>query len=381
MKLCVNILPVLLEMRSGLMILLCLSLCVSKCVKKELIMKVGLVYDPIYLEHDTGQHVENAQRLREVISVLEKSGVEQQLTPIQPEPSSIEDLLLVHSPEHISRIENVTKAGGGWLDPDTATSSASYRVALYAAGGLIKAVKAVMDGEMDSAFALVRPPGHHATQRKAMGFCLFNNIAIAAKYALNNCGIDRILIVDFDVHHGNGTQETFYCDPKVLYFSTHEYPFYPGTGDIDETGAGEGKGTTINVPLPAWCGDEEYLNIFQQLLTPIAHRFQPQLILVSAGYDLHWADQLALMQVSVAGFAQMAAILNGLASELCSGRLVFTLEGGYHTSALAYSIKAMLEVLLGKTEIDDLLGKPSQGGRAPNIEAVLQAVKREHNLG
>ena len=343
-------------------------------------MKVGLVYDPIFLEHDTGQHVENAQRLRDVISVLEQSGVKQQLVPIQPEPASIDDLLTVHSKEHIARIENIAKEGGGWLDPDTLTSEASYKVALHAAGGLIKAVTAVMDGELNSAFALVRPPGHHATERRAMGFCLFNNVAIAAKYALNNHSIKRILIVDFDVHHGNGTQETFYRDPKVLYFSTHEYPFYPGTGDIDESGAGDGEGTIINVPLPGFCGDEEYLRIFNEILVPAARRFQPQLILASAGYDAHWADQLALMQVTVTGYSRMAVILKGLADELCNGRLVFTLEGGYNTMALAHSIRAMLEVLLGKTEIDDPLGQPLHSGRAPNIDTILQAVKTEHNL-
>jgi acetoin utilization deacetylase AcuC-like enzyme len=344
-------------------------------------MKMGLIYDPVYLEHDTGLHVENAQRLREVISVLEKSGIKQELTAIQPEAASVQQLLLVHSADHVSRIETAARAGGGWLDPDTVMSSASYKVALYAVGGVIKAVQAVMCGEVDGAFALVRPPGHHATRGMAMGFCLFNNIAIAARYALNNHGLDRILIVDFDVHHGNGTQEAFYDEPRMLYFSTHQYPFYPGTGDVDETGSGEGKGNIVNVPLPAWCGDEEYLRVFEEVLVPTAHRFQPQLILVSAGYDAHWADQISLMQMTVAGFAQIAVTLNRLASELCQGRMVFALEGGYHTSALAYSIKAMLEVLLGKTGIDDPLGKPSYRGRTPDIGVLLQTIKRVHNLG
>ncbi len=342
-------------------------------------MKVGLVYDSIYLRHDTGLHVENAQRLEEVMALLERSSLKQQLVPIQPQPASVEQLLLVHSTDHISRIESAARAGGGWLDADTVTSSASYEVALYAAGGLIKAVEAVMNKEVDSAFALVRPPGHHATRTRAMGFCLFNNIAIAARHALSIYHLDRILIADFDVHHGNATQEAFYSDPRVLYFSTHQYPFYPGTGAIEEIGAGEAKGTTVNVPLPAWCGDDEYLQVFQQLLIPIAHSFQPQLILVSAGYDSHWADQISSMQLSVTGFAQIARILNQLASELCEGRLVFTLEGGYHLSALSQSIKATLEVLLGKPEIDDPLGRPV-GRRAPNITPLIQAVKKLHQL-
>jgi acetoin utilization deacetylase AcuC-like enzyme len=271
--------------------------------------------------------------------------------------------------------------GGGWLDGDTVISSASYDVALHAAGGVIKATDGVMRGELDSAFALVRPPGHHAIQSRAMGFCLFNNVAIAAKYAENNYNLERILIVDFDVHHGNGTQETFYSDPKVLYFSTHQYPLYPGTGSIWEMGTGDGEGTTINMPLPAWCGDEEYLQLFQEILVPIARRFQPQLILVSAGYDTHWADQIALMQVSITGFARMVMILKELASELCQGRLVFTLEGGYNKQALAYSIKATLEALLGETVVDDPIGKSTDARGPTGADEVIQQVKKIHNLG
>ena len=343
-------------------------------------MKVGLVYEPIYLEHDTGQHVENARRVAETIEVLEKSGVKQQLVEVHPQPASVEELSLVHSVEYVSQIESAARAGGGWLDADTVISPASYNVALYAAGGVMAATEAVMMGEVDSAFALVRPPGHHATQRRAMGFCLFNNIAVAAKQTMKDHHLDRVLIADFDVHHGNGTQEAFYNDPNVLYFSTHQYPFYPGTGRIEEVGAGEGEGATVNVPLPAWCGDEEYLQVFHQILVPIAHRFQPRIVLVSAGYDPHWADQISLMQVSIAGFAQMVRILQGLASELCQGRLVFTLEGGYHTLALAHSIKATLEVLLGKPEVDDPLGKPTYTGRASKVEEIIQQVKRAHRL-
>lgn len=343
-------------------------------------MKVGLVYDPCYLEHDTGHHVENARRLEETMSLLEKSGIRQQLVEVHPEPASIDELSLVHSAEHISRVESAAKSGGGWLDADTVISPASYEVALYAAGGVIKAAEVVMRSEVDSAVALVRPPGHHATKGRAMGFCLFNNIAIAAKQIMNSYQLDRIMIVDFDVHHGNATQESFYDDPKVLYFSTHQYPFYPGTGEIEEVGVGEGEGATVNVPLPAWCGDREYLHVFQQILSPIAYRFRPQIIMVSAGYDPHWADQISLMQLSTTGFAQMASTLKELASELCQGRLVFTLEGGYHTLALAHSIRATLEVLQGKPQIEDPLGKPSSDRGAPGIEAVIRQVKRVHNL-
>ena len=342
--------------------------------------KVGLVYDPIYLEHDTGHHVENADRLKQTIELLESSGARQRLVEIRPRPASLDELLLVHSADHISRVQSVARSGGGWLDADTVLSPASYEVALHAAGGVMEATKAVMEGEVNSALALVRPPGHHATKTRAMGFCLFNNIAIAARHVMKECGLDRILIADFDVHHGNGTQDIFYDNPSVLFFSTHQYPFYPGTGSIEETGSGKGEGSITNVPLPARCGDKEYLQVFEQILIPAARRFQPQIILVSAGYDAHWADGLALMQVTTTGFAQMVGILTNLASELCQERLLFSLEGGYHLPALAHSIKATLEVLLGTAEIDDPLGQPTHPGRAPDIQSIIQRVKSVHNL-
>ncbi len=343
-------------------------------------MKVGFVYDPIYLKHDTGQHVENARRLEAIISHLEQTGLKQQLTPIKPRPATIEELSLVHQEQYISHIREAAQRGGGWLDLDTVMSPDSYDAALYAAGGAIKAVEAVMKGEVNSAFALVRPPGHHATPRRAMGFCLFNNIAIAAKYALAKFGLEHLVIIDFDVHHGNGTQEVFYDNPQVLYASTHQYPHYPGTGSIEEIGSGEAEGTIVNIPLPGGCGDAEYQQVFEQIIVPAAKRFKPQLILVSAGYDLHWADELALMQVSVTGFAQMVKIIKGLADELCGGRLVFSLEGGYNLSALAASVKATFEVLLGNTDIEDPLGQTQYQRSAPDITPLLKAIKEIHNL-
>ena len=343
-------------------------------------MKVGFVYDPVYLKHDTGQHVENAKRLEAIISHLEKTRLKQQLTPIEPGAASIEEISLVHHKQYISHIQDVAQRGGGWLDADTVTSPNSYEVAVYAAGGAIKATEAVMDGEVARAFALVRPPGHHATSQRAMGFCLFNNVAIAAKYALAKYNLERLAIIDFDVHHGNGTQEIFYDNPQVLYISTPQHPFYPGTGSIEETGVGEAKGTTVNIPLPAGCGDAEYLQVFDQIVVPAARRFKPQLILVSAGYDLHWADGIALMQVSVTGFAQMVKIIKGLADELCSGRLVFSLEGGYNVTALAASVKATFDVLLGNTNIEDPLGQSRHRFATPSITPLIKAIKEIHNL-
>ena len=343
-------------------------------------MSTGLVYDPIYLEHDTGQHVEHAARLAAIIGLLEDSGTRSKLTTISPCTASVEELSRVHSPGYISYIESFAQRGGGWLDADTVVSPASYLVACYAAGGTIAAVDAVMTGKVQSAFALVRPPGHHALRWEAMGFCLFNNIAIAARHAIESHQLERILIADFDVHHGNGTQDAFSDDPHVLYFSTHQSPHYPGTGRIDEIGVGLGEGFTVNVPLPAWCGDEEYLRVFDEILAPVARRFGPQLILVSAGYDPHWADQLSMMQLTVTGFGEVVRVLKRLADELCGGRIVFTLEGGYHLEALASSVRATFDVLLGNSEIVDPLGQPPGVRRAPPIDALLQRVKETHRL-
>jgi len=343
-------------------------------------MKAGLVYDPIYLEHDTGDHVENSRRLVDAMSYLKETRIKEKLTCLPPRPASLEELEMIHAPEYISYVKSKAEKGGGWLDPDTVMSPKSYEAALYAAGGVLAAVEAVMKGEVENGFALVRPPGHHAIHDRAMGFCIFNNVAIAAKFALSKFNLNRVLIADFDVHHGNGTQDAFYADPKVLYFSTHQYPFYPGTGWMDETGTGGGEGTTVNFPMAAGWGDEECLRAFNEVLVPVARRFQPQLILVSAGFDAHWADQLAMMRVTITGFAQLVMILKELAAELCQGRLVFTLEGGYNLRVVASSIKATFDVLLGNSGIDDPLGKAPVARRPEGFDEHIEAIKRIHNL-
>ncbi len=342
--------------------------------------RVGLVYDPVYLEHDTGTHVENIQRLTTTLSLLEESQIKDEFIRLSPRPATIDELSKVHAKEHIAQVKLKCESGGGWLDPDTVASPGSYKAAIYAAGGSLIAVDAVMSKKVESAFALVRPPGHHATCWHAMGFCFFNNVAVAAKYALANYDIKRVLIVDFDVHHGNGTQDTFYADRNVLYFSTHQYPFYPGTGSIDETGAREGEGFTVNVPLIAGWGDDEYQTVFEDILAPVAMRFQPQLILVSAGYDAHWADNIASMQVSVPGFARLVEILKVLADTLCQGNLVFTLEGGYQHKALSYSIVASLNILLGNKDITDPLGKQESKTRTVNFDNLIKMVKDKHQI-
>ena len=344
-------------------------------------MATGYVYDPIYLEHDLRGHPENQQRLVTILRVLEEYGMRERLVSIPAVPITRERLERCHDPHYIEQVKRVAQRGGGHLDMDTYVRSASYDAALMAAGGLVEATRAVLDGEVENAFALVRPPGHHALRARGMGFCLFNNVAIAAHYALAERGLDRVLIVDFDVHHGNGTQDEFEADPAVMYISTHQYPHYPGTGYWNESGYGEGAGSIVNVPLGGGVGDEGFARIFREVVGPAAWRFQPQLILVSAGYDAHWDDPLAYLQLSVGGYAAIARALYNLAAELCQGRLVFTLEGGYHLEALGYSILNTFAVLLGDEDWDlvDPLGPSPR--RERSVDDVVERVRQAHNLG
>lgn len=340
---------------------------------------VGLVYSPLYLEHDDPAHPENAYRLKACLSHLASSGILGRLSPVKVRPADASELGLIHTQEHINYIENLAKQGGGWVDPDTYVSYGSYQAAVNAAGGVIAATEQVVSGSLNAAFALVRPPGHHATRDRAMGFCLFNNIAIAAAYALEHLGLERIVIIDFDVHHGNGTEATFYHDPRVLYVSTHQYPFYPGTGAAEDTGAGDAMGTNVNLPLPAGCGDKEYLRVFNEVAKPVVGRFHPQLILVSAGYDAHWADPLAQMQLSIGGFAEIVRLVGNLASQNSLGT-VWALEGGYHLGALASAVEATLRVLMGEDEAPDTLGPPPNPYPTPDIQSLVSRFKAIHDL-
>jgi acetoin utilization deacetylase AcuC-like enzyme len=343
-------------------------------------MKVGSVYHSIYLKHNTGQHIENASRLEAIGSYLKQSGLNRQLVFIEPRAASIKQVASVHNEQYISVIKAIAQEGGGWLDADTVMSPNSYEAAMYAAGGGISATEAVMNGEVDSAFALVRPPGHHATPERGMGFCLFNNVAISAKYALDEYGLERILIIDFDVHHGNGTQDVFFNDPTVLYISIHQLPLYPGTGNLTEIGNGAGEGATINIPLLAGGGDAEYQQVFDQIVVPAARRFNPRIIMVSAGYDLHWLDSISSMQVSTSGIARIVKMIRELADELCRGRLVFLLEGGYHLRALESSVKATFDMLLGNTDIEDPLGQSPRRFAMSGFTSLVEEIKTKHNL-
>ncbi len=343
-------------------------------------MTTGYVYHPIYLEHDLRGHPENRQRLETILRVLQEHHLLERLTPIPAVPITMERLERCHTRHYVELVQRVSQQGGGHLDMDTYVRPASYQAALMAAGGLVEATRAVLDGQVDNAFALVRPPGHHALRDRGMGFCLFNNVAIAARYALAERGVERVLIVDFDVHHGNGTQEEFEHDPAVMYLSTHQYPHYPGTGSWSETGHGDGAGTVVNVPLAGHVGDQGFARILAEIVVPAARRFRPQLVLVSAGYDAHWDDPLASLLLSVGGYTAIARALNDLATELCAGRLVFTLEGGYHLQALAYSVLNTFAVLLGDQEwrLVDPLG-PSPYAERP-VDDIIARVRQVHRI-
>jgi acetoin utilization deacetylase AcuC-like enzyme len=261
---------------------------------------------------------------------------------------------------------------------DTYVSPRSFEAALMAAGGVVAAVEGVLGDEIARAFALVRPPGHHATPGRAMGFCLFNNVAIAARAALSQDGIDRIFIADFDVHHGNGTQDIFAKDPDVFYFSTHQYPYYPGTGAATDTGHDAGADTVLNVPLPTGIGDEGYSRVFSDLVWPLAERFEPDLILVSAGYDGHWTDPLAHMRLSLAGYAHVQRELVRLADQLCEGRIVFALEGGYQLDALAYGVANAFYAMLGESTTIDPLGPSPRPERS--LGTLIEDLQQLHHL-
>lgn len=336
----------------------------------------GIVYDERYLLHETGDHPECPERLRTTVRVLDEHGVLERLARIECRPATEDEVALVHSRGYVRMVRESCEGGRGRLDIDTAISEKSYEVAMLAVGGVIEAVDWTMKGK-GNAICLVRPPGHHAEKGAGMGFCLFNNVAIAARHLVENHGLKRILIVDWDLHHGNGTEHEFYEEDSVLYFSTHQSPAYPGTGRVTDVGAGKGLGYNVNVPLPPGVGDDGYIRVFKEILTPIAHRYDPEFVLVSAGQDTHFGDPLGGMRVSVRGFTEMTRIVKGIADEHCNGRLVLSLEGGYNIRALAYSVLAIINVMsnLG-LQVKDPIGTSDYP--EPSILDRLEKIRETH---
>lgn len=331
--------------------------------------------DPIFLRHDPGPgHPERPDRLRAILEDFDAhpvAGVEKKTSRMATD----EEILAVHDPGYLSSLRALAGRQVD-LDPDTIMSPASFDAAVRAAGAAVGAVEAVWRGEAKNAFAWVRPPGHHAEQAQAMGFCLLNNVAIAAASA-HRLGAERVLVLDWDVHHGNGTQQMFAARKDVLYMSSHQYPFYPGTGAPDEVGTGQGAGFTVNCALPAGQDDADFAAVFHDLFLPIAHAYRPNFVLVSAGFDPHERDPLGGMLVTERGFAAMCAQLTALAEDSCGGKLVLVLEGGYDLTALAGSARACLEVMTGRRE-----DFPAGARRSvPAVRASREALARYWSLG
>ena len=329
----------------------------------------AVVVDPEYLKHDPGRfHPERPQRIRVLLDLAAE--LDSHFTRLEPRAATQGELESCHTRDYIELVRATSKKNSHALDGDTITSRDSFGVGLLATGGFLTLLDAIAAGEARNGFALVRPPGHHALPDRAMGFCLFNTVAIGAQHVRRRYGAERVMIMDWDVHHGNGTQEVFYRDPSVLYLSTHQYPFYPGTGAADEVGAGPGEGFTVNIPLPAGCGDEEYLRVFRDVVAPVAAKYAPDWILVSAGFDPHQRDPLGAMNVTEAGFAAMTSLLMQLAETHANGRIAFLLEGGYDLQALKNSVATVLRSMEDPSPID------LANAEGPAIEPLVRRILR-----
>jgi len=308
----------------------------------------AVVEDSRFQDHRSPPgHPECPERLDAVRAAIDaRRG---RIRALSPREASDEEILRVHARDHLAAVADAARRAPVHLDPDTYVSPESFQVARLAAGGAIDLARRVATGRETCGLAAVRPPGHHAEAGRAMGFCLFNNVAVAARALQADEGVERILIFDWDVHHGNGTQHFFEEDPNVLYVSTHQFPFYPGTGDFGETGRGAGEGATLNLPLPAGCGDAEFVGVVQRILIPAARQFRPEMLLVSCGFDAHRDDPLGGMEITGSGFAALTTLVRALADDLCGGRIAFVLEGGYSPTGLSEGAGAVLDVLLASS--------------------------------
>lgn len=336
--------------------------------------KTAVVVDKAYLKHQPGEaHPERPERVKVLLDLAAEldRGKFQLLVP---KPANRADIEATHGKEYVQLIESTTAHDVFALDGDTITCRDSFSVSVLAVGGLLHLIDAIAAKEFQNGFALVRPPGHHALRNRAMGFCLFNTMAIAAEYVKRIYGAKKVLIMDWDVHHGNGTQAAFYDDPSVLFISTHQFPFYPGSGAVNEVGVDAGEGFTLNIPLPAGCADTEYLQVFQEIVVPAAERFQPDWILVSAGFDPHRRDPLGGMDVTEEGFAAMARQLLVLAEKFAGAKIAFLLEGGYDLAGLKNSVAAVLDAMQRS-------GEPSAANlklKQSRIDPLIRRIRQIH---
>jgi acetoin utilization deacetylase AcuC-like enzyme len=307
----------------------------------------ALLYaDPCFLRHETGRHPESADRLRAIYAHLQSTRLADRFDQGQIRTATLGEISRVHEPDYIRQVERWAAAGGGHVEADTVMSRDSYEVACQAAGSAVDAVEQVVAGKYRRALCLIRPPGHHALQQAPMGFCLFNNVAVAARHAVDRLGLSRVLIVDWDVHHGNGTQDAFYSDGQVHFFSSHRSPFYPGTGAAEETGTGQGLGTIFNLPLRFGISRHEFRERFQNMLERAAAHSKPELVLISAGFDAHRADPIGSLGLESEDFSDLTRLVVACANQFCGGKIVSLLEGGYDVRALAESVQAHGEELL-----------------------------------
>lgn len=342
-------------------------------------MTTAYVTDTRFAEHDMRGHPEHAGRLIGITRQLEGDQLLKRFARLLAVDADDASLLAVHRDDYLRRLARIAQGHSQVMfGSDTYVLPVSYEIARLAAGAVMRAVDAVMTGEADNGLAAIRPPGHHACPGVGMGFCLLNNVAIAARHAQARYGLDRVLIIDYDVHHGNGTQDIFYADPTVLYVSIHQSPLYPGTGAAGETGVDAGEGFTLNIPLPPGVGDAGYREVMDRIISPVARRFQPDLILVSVGFDAHFMDPLAGMRLSLGGYDWLARAVIALADELCVGRLVFVLEGGYDIDVLGHGWANLGRALLGDAEVIDPSG-PWPGAERP-VDGLLDAIRRLHKL-
>ena len=334
--------------------------------------KVGIVLDKLYVDHDNGPgHPETYERILAIVDMLNFTKLMDEVVRIEPRDATKEEIMLVHTAEHFDKIASTKGKPRVFLDADTSTCPVTFDAALRASGGLLSAIDSVLDGQVDRAFPLVRPPGHHAEADRPMGFCYFNNVAVGAAYLTQIKGLNRVMVIDWDVHHGNGTQHIFEDNPNVLFFSSHQYPFYPGTGAAEEVGTGDGKGFTVNVPMEPGMGDDDFIKLYQEILNPIIEQYMPEFILVSAGFDIFIEDPLGGMQVTPEGFAKLTRLITDQADKVCDGKIVFLLEGGYNLDGLWISTKEVIDELLDKERTSYDIGDSET-----KVDALIENIKR-----